>query len=117
MIVLIVVGLSYMTGRFAGNFRALPTIAATLEGDEAEFSAGIDQRIRALFPIGSDEDKLVDYLASEGFAPEWQRRGQSKSARFVRDGLLCEKIVRITWRSDPMGALTDIGGSYASQCF
>jgi hypothetical protein len=117
LVALTVIGLAYMTGRFAGNIRALPTIAATLAGDESGFNSEIDQKIRELFPIGSDETKLIDYLASEGFAPEWHRAREPKSALFVREGLFCQKSVRIFWRADANDALTDVGGSYASHCF
>ena len=114
--VLVVTG-AYLTGRFASDNRALPTIAVALTGNEPEFSAQIDERIHALFPIGSAEAKLIDYLDAEGFAPGWQRAGEPRSASFVRRGLLCNKIVRIVWRPDEHGLLTEIDGSYAGHCF
>jgi hypothetical protein len=111
----VVVG-AYTAGRYAGNVRALPTIATALTGGEPEFSAEIDERIRNLFPIGSEESRLIEYLATEGFTPEWQRVGEPKAAVFTHLGLLCEKRVRIVWRADERGTLTDIGGGYASHC-
>jgi hypothetical protein len=77
-VALVVVTLSFTAGRLTVSCRALPTIAATLTGTETGFSAEIDERIRKLFPIGSEEARLVDYLVAEGFAPEWQRTGDTK---------------------------------------
>jgi hypothetical protein len=69
-----------------------------------------------LFPAGSSEDDLIDYLDAEGFVPEWPRRNGQNAGRFVHDGLICTKIVRVLWRSDDRGKLTNISGGYASSC-
>ena len=58
---------SFGVGRFS-SFRPFPEIVATLLGDEFGFSREFDGRIRERFPIGSSEDKLVDFLGSEGFS-------------------------------------------------
>ena len=116
-VAVVVVTLSFTAGRLTGSFRPLPTIAATLTGTETGFSSEIDERIRKLFPVGSEEARLIDYLAAEGFAPGWQRTGDAKAARFIRQGLLCDKSVRVVWRCDDKGTLADVGGSYASHCF
>ena len=58
---------SYGAGRMTDRFRPLPAIVATLPGEEAEFSRELDGRIRERFPIGTSEDKLIDFLASENF--------------------------------------------------
>jgi hypothetical protein len=64
---------SFGAGRFS-CYRPLPEMVATLQGDESEFSREFDGRIRERFPIGSSEDKLVDFLGSEDFFPDWRRR-------------------------------------------
>jgi hypothetical protein len=102
-------------GRFCG-FRPFPEIVATLPGDESEFSREFDGRIRERFPIGSSEDKLVDFLANENFIPDWRRRDNPNSSFFVQSGLICQKIVRVFWRADATGDLTDVRGSYESRC-
>ena len=112
---LLLATVSFAAGRFA-SFRPLPEIVATLPGDEFEFSREFDGRIRERFPIGSSEDKLVDFLVNESFFPDWRRRDNPNTSFFVQSGLICTKIVRVQWRADPAGILTQAGGSYQSQC-
>jgi hypothetical protein len=108
--------ISFSVGRSTHDFKPLPTILATLAGDEKGFNRGIDEQIREQFPPGSNEDDLIDYLDAEGFVPEWPRRNGQNVGRFVHDGILCTKIVRVLWRSDDRGKLTNISGGYASRC-
>jgi hypothetical protein len=70
---LLLATVSFGAGRFS-SYRPLPEMVATLQGDESEFSREFDGRIRERFPIGSSEDKLVDFLGSEDFFPDWRRR-------------------------------------------
>jgi hypothetical protein len=111
------VGASFAVGWMARDFRRLPEIAATLTGNETDFSQEITERIQRLFPIGSDEERLIDFLGAQGFAPEWRRRDMPNAGRFVREGLLCAKTVRISWRADTEGKLTEASGDYSSRCF
>ena len=115
-VTLVVMAASFGAGRTAGGFRSLPDIAATLPGDESQFSRELDERIRERFPVGTSEDKLVAYLAGEGFVPDWRRRDAANAAAFAWSGLLCKKIVRASWRADAAGVLTDVNGAYESQC-
>lgn len=107
---------SFGVGKMAGGFRSLPDIAATLPGDKSQFSGELDSRIRERFPIGTSEDKLIAYLAGEGFTPEWRRRDAANASAFVWSGLLCKKTVRAFWRADAAGVLTDVRGAYESHC-
>ncbi len=113
---LVVMSASFGVGRTAGGFRSLPDIAATLPGDESQFSRELDSRLRDRFPVGTSENKLVDYLASQGFVPEWRRRDAANAASFVWSGLLCTKTVRVAWRADAAGALTQVSGAYDTHC-
>ena len=106
----------FAVGRVSEGFHSLPAIAATLPGDELQFSRELDSRIRERFPIGTSEDKLIEYLASEKFAPEWRRRDAANASSFVWNGLLCTKNVRVRWRADAAGVLTDVNGAYESHC-
>lgn len=115
-VTLVLLFASFAAGRMTGGFHALPAIAATLPGDESEFSRELNGRIRERFPIGTSEDKLIDYLASEKFAPEWRRRDDSNASVFVWNGLICTKAVRVFWRADATGVLTDLNGAYESKC-
>ena len=113
---LLLMAAAFGAGRFAVGSRDLPAIAATLPGDEAQFSQEFDERIRDRFPIGSNEDSLVDFLTSEHFAPEWRRRDDVNAAAFVRSGLMCAKTVRVRWRADATGRLAEVNGAYESHC-
>ncbi len=113
---LILMSAAFGAGKATDRFRSLPAIVATLPGDEAEFSRELDARIRERFPIGTSEDKLIDYLKSEHFLPEWRRRNDDNLSTFVADGLVCKKIARVHWRADATGVLTQVGGAYESHC-
>jgi hypothetical protein len=108
---------SFEVGRHvSGGFNSLPAIARTLPGEESEFSRELNDRIRERFPIGANEDDLIGYLDSEKFTPEWRRRDGPNASFYVRQGLICKQIIRILWRADAAGILTDVSGSYQSQC-
>ena len=106
---------AFAAGRFS-SFRPLPEIVATLPGDESKFSHEFDERIRERFPIGSSEDKLLTFLTNEGFFPDWRSRDNPNASFFVQSGLICQKIIRVLWRADASGTLTDVRGSYESHC-
>lgn len=107
---------SFGVGRFTGKLNGLPAIARTLPGDESEFSRELNDRIRELFPIGASEDKLIGYLGDEKFTPGWRRRDDPNVSYYIRNGLLCSQTIRVVWRADARGALTDVGASYESKC-
>src|SRR3984957_3198083 len=112
---LLLATVSFAGGRFS-SFRLLPEIVATLPGDESEFSREFDERLRERFPVGSSEDKLLTFLTNEGFFPDWRSRDNPNASFFVQSGLICQKIIRVFWRANAAGTLTDIRGSYESQC-
>ena len=107
---------SFAVGRLTGAFHGLPALVATLPGDESEFSREFDERLRARFPPGASEDKLIAYLAAERFAPEWRRRDDPNASVFLWNGLLCKKTIRVTWRADAAGLLGEVNGTYESSC-
>jgi hypothetical protein len=116
VVTLVLMFASFAIGRSTGGFHSFPPIAATLPGEESDFNRELDERIRALFPAGASEEKLIDYLASQNFKPEWRRRDDSNASDFVWNGLLCRRAVRVIWRADAAGALTEVGGAYESSC-
>ena len=83
---------AFGAGRVTARRHSLPAIVETLPGDEAGFSRELDGRLRERFPIGTSEDKLIDYLASEHFVPEWRRRDDANSSAFVEDGLIARRL-------------------------
>jgi hypothetical protein len=112
---LVLAGFAFVAGRGA-VFRPFPEIVATLPGDESAFSREFDDRLRQRFPIGSSEDKLLGFLASEDFVPDWRRRDDPNASFFVQDGLICQRTARVFWRATAAGTLTEIRGAYGSQC-
>ena len=95
----------------------LPEIAATLEGDESQFSRRLTDRLRDKFPTGSSQTALLDFLEREGFSLEPRQEGDENSSVFVRAGALCRKTVRVRWRADFRGAIADINGEFEGKCF
>ena len=107
---------SFAIGRSTGGFHSLPEIAATLPGDESEFSRKLDERIRQRFPAGAREQDLIAYLDRQGFVPEWRERDDPNAGVFLWSGLICKKTLRVLWRADETGALTEVSGAYESHC-
>ncbi len=116
ILTLLLMAVSFVVGRKTGGFHSLPAIAATLPGVEADFGRELDIRIRERFPIGTSEESLISYLTDEGFIPKWRRRDDPNESDFIRNGLLCTDVVRVFWRADATGVLTDVSGAYESHC-
>ncbi len=98
------------------GLRNMPVLVMNLKGEESDYSDRLDAAVRAMFPLGSDERSLISYLKSEGFTPDWRQGGAPNVASFLHDGILCRKIVHVTWQGDDLGRLTQVGGSYESLC-
>jgi hypothetical protein len=62
------------------------------------------------------EDKLIGYLVSANFVPDWRRRNEANASLFIWNGLLCDKIIHVLWRADAAGILTMVSGAYESHC-
>ena len=116
LVTLILMGLSFEIGRRTGPILALPAMAATLPGAAQDFSREFEERLRQRFPVGTNEGALIGHLDGEGFAPDWPRRNEPYAAIFVRKGLFCTDTLRVVWRTETTGNLTQIGGAYASEC-
>jgi hypothetical protein len=116
LLVILLMTASFFAGRIVASFRHLPEIAATLPGDESQFGPELDVKVKERFPLGTADKDLIAELAQQGFTPEWRERDYANAASFVWTGVLCTKIVRVIWRADSAGALTQVDGSYQSQC-
>ena len=107
---------SFAAGRMTLRLQTLPSIAATLPGEQSQFDSEFDARIRALFPLGTSEGRLTDYLANEGFTPEWPHGADANAGFFLRKGWFCWERLRVLWSADEAGALTRVNGTYQGQC-
>ena len=107
---------AFWVGSKFHDYRALPPIVATLTSTESDFGRELEERLRAKFPIGTTEEKLIDFLQTEGFSPDWRRRDELNASQFIRQGVLCNKSVRVLWRSDRDGTLADLIARYESIC-
>ena len=107
---------AYGIGRLGGGVHIPPAMVATLPGEEASFSQEFNTRIRAQFPLGSSEDTLIDYLIAEKYMPQWRRRDAANSSVLFLNGLLCQKVISVSWRADASGVLTSVSGAYESHC-
>jgi hypothetical protein len=112
---LLLMALSFGAGRMTLGVRIMPEIVATLPGDESQFSRELDARLRERFPIGTSQDKLIGYLIGADFVPDWPQR-DANASMFIFNGLVCAKIVRVLWRADAAGTLTNVSGAYESHC-
>jgi hypothetical protein len=115
-VALVITITGFSIGRVSSGIHALPSLAATLPGDESEFNHEIDQRIKELFPILTDDKKLIAYLSAQGFTPEWREKDYANAASFIWTGVLCTKVVRVVWRADSEGAVTQVNASYQTRC-
>jgi hypothetical protein len=105
-----------VAGWASHGFGAMPAMVTNLTGDESDFSDKLDAAVKSRFPLGSDEQQLVASLKAEGFTPDWRERDAPNAVSFVRDGLVCKKVARVTWQADHGGRLTEVAATYASQC-
>lgn len=113
---LCLMAVAYRLGQATAIPKPLPAIVATLPGDETQFSAELDRRLRERFPAGSAEANLIDMLKREGFEPDWRKGDEPNSAIFVHQGLVCRQVARVMWRAGATGDLVEVGGDYEGHC-
>jgi hypothetical protein len=93
-----------------------PAIGSHLPGTFAVASDAFDQRIKARFPVGSDEDALRAELVRERFVVAHDKDSAlSFSARYHANELVCAADWVIRW-SAINGRISDIKGSYKEVC-
>ena len=106
---------AFAAGRMTLGARIMPEIVATLPNDESQFSRELDARLRERFPIGTSQDKLIGYLVGANFVPDWPQH-DANASMFIFNGLMCAKTVRVLWRADAAGSLTNVSGAYEDHC-
>jgi hypothetical protein len=93
-----------------------PTIGSHLDASTAEASAVFDQRVKARFPVGSDEGHLREELVRERFVIIRDRDSPFRfSATYSVSELFCRRDWSIRWNMDD-GTITDIDGNFWLTC-
>jgi len=87
-----------------------PALGRGLPSNYAEGEKMFDARVKAMFPVGTPEARLVDALRRQGFAVESAHRPDCRSATVMK-GLVFRHIWSVRWRSAE-GRVEDIRGVY-----
>lgn len=90
------------------DFPDKPLYAGLRQLDYDKGSMLIANRLRAKFPVGSDERALVAYVKSQEMTliePGW--------AEIRRDGFVCGNRVRATWTTDGAHRISTINALYS----
>jgi hypothetical protein len=95
---------------------APPAIGSHLPGPFSAVSGAFDQRVKAQFPIGSDETALRAVLTQERFVIIRDRDSPfSFTARYGASELVCRADWTVRW-SVFEGKIATIGGGYQEIC-
>jgi hypothetical protein len=67
--------------------------------------------------LGGGAHSLPAMVATiPGEEAEWRRRDAANSSALIPNGLICQKLIRVVWRADAAGAVTNVSGAYQSHC-
>ncbi len=87
-----------------------PEIGRDLPSNIQEASRIFDARVKATYPEGSSEERLVDELLRQGFVLKRQH-ADWKCAVFTRRSLLINTNWSVCWRAEN-DKIVSIGGTY-----
>lgn len=94
-----------------GRFTSPPRLVDGIGYEWGEDNSPLDQRLRALFPVGSSDEAVAQGLRAQGL----ELRGERHAQR-AWGGLDCQYFVEVAWQADAEGRLTQIGGNYGKGC-
>ena len=121
VILLVVVGCGVGAQLYFLYAHPLPAIAAGLPRFVHDAEKEFDRRIKERFPIGSSEKDLVIELNRQGFPAPIQcysvaRKPGDENCRYTTfsraSAIFIEEAVRVVWRTDGEGKLSEIVGAY-----
>lgn len=100
-------------------YARLPELAADLPRNYPADMTEFDRRVRERFPIGTPEATLRRTLERQGFRPwdpAYGTNGQQQfGADYSRSGFPCDRLWRVTWRSEG-GAVAEVKGIFGASC-
>jgi len=108
------IGASWLFG--AGTTKTRPPLISDLPAKVDDITPAFAERIRAHFPIGSDEAALVEELRTEAFQPEWILPKNVREAAFIESDLVCRKEWHVVWNADLDGKITMINADFGAIC-
>lgn len=88
-----------------------PPLLRGLPNKYAEAGPALTARLRARFPSGTDEARVLDDLAAQGFAVS----PSAREADWKREGFPCTEIARIWWQAE-RGKIVAIEGLRNAIC-
>jgi|GEM_PF-2692013 len=94
-----------------GRFEAPPALVEGVEFEWGDDNSPLDQRLRALFPVGSADATVAQGLRAQGVELRGKRRAQQ-----AWGGLDCQHYVEVDWQADANGRLTSISANYGKTC-
>ena len=116
---MIVVAMALMGGSWLlnpGPAKTRPPLVSDLPAKIDEITPAFAERIKARFPIGSDEAALIQQLKAEAFQPEWILPNHVREAAFIESSLICRNEWHVFWNADQDGKITMINASFGAVC-
>lgn len=105
-------GIGYIFGWAQQWEKPKPPLVRDLPGEWAKAEVEFDRRVKAEFPVGSDERALIGELRHQGFRPNWTTDGARRSANLDLSTMICAIHAEIEWTADGRGKITSIEGKY-----
>ena len=92
----------------------VPPIFASLPSKTVEVAPAVDRAVKARFPAGSNEDRLIADLSEMGFVI---RRGDGGLwADYTAGGFVCTERFIVTWSARNDRSISEVAGDYHSSC-
>ncbi len=94
---------------------ALPPLLRTFSSDQPIFiSSEFDGRIRQTYRVRSDERGVIASLDGMGF--KLNTEIDPHTAVYTQEKFLCASRWTVTWRTDDVSRISEIGGLYETNC-
>ena len=87
-----------------------PDIGRNLPSNIKEASELFDARVKAIYPMGTSEERLIANLRKQGFVPSSLRKDWGRAV-FTQKSLLVNTIWTVSWQAEN-GKIVLIRGSY-----